>query len=173
MARWKLMTAHYMNLVTSTDWEYVEVAYGKQARRRFVVPRLLDPRDPGDWNSRWGQSSGNGRVGNEDGEIIVCQPGKGQPGDYEFLGDPTPDMMPVDDEAREISESFSERWSYRPEQAEASFSQSLVDGFREAMVEAKPEPVKIEGLDQIMSIMAQTQKMMADLVASQSTIRRA
>ena len=40
---------------------------------------------------------------NEDGEIIVCHAGKGDAKDIVFIGDPTPDMLPVDDEAKAIS----------------------------------------------------------------------
>lgn len=170
--RWKLMCPHYLNLAGGTEWEYVEVSGGKSRRHKYLVPRHLDPRDPGDWNSRWGQRSTGGVVGNEEGEVVVCHPGQGQPGDYEFVGDPSPDMMPLDDEAKALSESFADRWSYRPDGAEQSFSQSLIDAIdslRERPVEAAP--IKIEGLDQAIALMAQTQKMMADLVAAQSSRR--
>lgn len=173
MARWKLMAPHYMNLVNGADWEYVENSGGKHRRHRFLVPRMLNPNDPGDWNSRWGQRSSNNIVGNEEGEIIVALPGKGEGSDYEFLGDPTPDMMPIDDEARELSASFETRWSYRPDQAESSFSQSLVDGFREAMETSRqPETVKIEGLDAVLATLAQTQKLIVESLGA-SHARRA
>ena len=172
MARWKLMAAHYLNLVQPAEWEYVEVSNGKHQRKRFSVPRMLNPNDPGDWNSRWGARNTASTVGNEDGEVIVCLPGKGQPGDYEFLGDPTPDMMPQDDEASEISGAFTDRWRYKPDDADVSFSTSLIDGIKEAMEERVPETVKIEGLDQILTTLAQSQKLMADLVASQHSARR-
>jgi hypothetical protein len=168
------MNAHYLNLASPVEWEHIEIAGGKQRRARFAVPRLLDPRDPGDWNSRWGQRNSGNMVGNEDGEIHVCLPGQGEPSDYEFLGDPTPDMMPIDDEAREISARFSDRWSYRPEEAEVGFSQSLVDGFKEAMEASRqPETVKIEGLTELMAMMAQSQKMIAEALSAQHSPRRA
>ena len=171
--RWKLMCAHYLNLAQGTEWEYVEVSGGKSRRHKYLVPRLLDPRDPSDWNSRWGQRSTGGIVGNEEGEIVVCHPGKGEPNDYEFVGDPSPDMMPLDDEARELSASFSDRWSYRPDGAEQSFSQSLIDAIdslKDRPVEQAP--IKIEGLDQILASLVASQKAMADLVAAQSHTRR-
>ena len=45
MARWKLMTAHYLN-VAGTKWEYQEVSRvtGKQIRMQLPVPMYLDPR---------------------------------------------------------------------------------------------------------------------------------
>lgn len=162
MARWKLMAPHYLNLTDKTEWEYMEVSNGKHRRHRFVVPRVLDPRDPGDWNSRWGQDSTNAMVGNADGEIVVCLPGKGAPNDFEFLGEPTPDMMPLDDEAQAISASYSEKWNYRPDNADSSFSQSLVDGFREAMEDRTPQTVQIEGFNDLMAMLARSQQATAE-----------
>lgn len=173
MARWKLMTPHYINLVDKTEWEYIENGYNGQVRKRFTVPRMLDPRDPKDWNSRWGQRTTGAAVGNEDGECIVCLEGKGEPGDYEFRGPPTPDMMPLDDEAKAISASYTDAWSYRPDGAETSFSQSLVDSFQEAMSnQPPPPPVQIEGLNDVLATLAATQKMLAEVMSASAPARR-
>jgi len=148
MARWKLATAHYLNC-PGTEWEYNEQSRstGKPQRRRFQVPRLLDPREPGDWTNSWGPKD------NSDGEVIVCYEGKGEPRDIVFEGDPTPDMIPVDDEARELSASFEDRWRYKPETAEVPFAQTLVDELQETMKEARP--VEIPGLADLASAVAQ------------------
>ena len=47
MARWKLMTPHYLNVEGET-WEYTENdrQTGRPKRVQFPVPRLLDIRDP-------------------------------------------------------------------------------------------------------------------------------
>src|SRR5215831_19089147 len=97
MARWKLMAGHYIN-VPGTEWEHKETSRetGRQVRKVYAVPRHLDPKAPEDWNN-WPM----GR--HDDGEIIVCHVGKGQPRDIEFTGPPTQDMEPLDDEARAIS----------------------------------------------------------------------
>ena len=73
MARWKLMTPHYLN-VEGESWEYTENdrQTGRPKRVQFPVPRLLDIRDPSCWTNRWGNKD------NEDGEIIVCHSGKGE-----------------------------------------------------------------------------------------------
>jgi len=154
MARWKLMNAHYLNTVDPVKWEYTEVdrTSGRPIRKQFTVPRLLDPKDPQDWTTRWGNKD------NAEGEIIVCQPGKGEAHDIGFLGDPTPDMVPVDDEAKEISASFADHWRYKPDGESGGYSQSLVDKFQSEMAEteAKPATVQVEGL--------------ADLVAAIGTL---
>lgn len=96
MARWKLTDKHYLN-VEGTEWEYKETLdSGKQARKVFSVPTYLDPDSRSDWT--------------EDGMIIVCD-GKGrQPRDLIFSGPPTPDMLPLDEEAEAISAQYQHNW---------------------------------------------------------------
>lgn len=104
MARWRLMTGHYLNVVSDDEpivWEHKETDRntGKTARKAFPVPLLMDPNDPADHNYP--------------GEIIVTN--AKDPAfrkDIVFLGDPTPDMMPLDQEAEEISESLASQWKH-------------------------------------------------------------
>lgn len=108
MARWKLLEAHYLNSPESF-WEQTETdrETGKQRRKRYLVPLHLDPKVPQDWNYRPGTSHFlQGGHGEEEGAIIVCWEGKGQPRDIVFTGDPTQGMEPLDDEAKEISQKF-------------------------------------------------------------------
>ena len=153
MARWKLLTAHYLHTVDPTQWEYTETdrKTGRPRRVKFTVPRYLDPREPSDWTNHWGTKD------DSDGEVIVCQPGKGAENDIEFLGDPTPDMMPLDDEAKVISAKLEPHWAYKPETAEGSYSQSLVDKFEESMAAVQSSPkqeVTIAGLDTLIAAIA-------------------
>lgn len=169
MARWKLACSHYLN-VPDNEWEYQEQSRtkGKPIRRRFPVPRLLDINDPGDWTNTWGPNDA------AEGEIIVCHEDKGNPTDITFFGDPTPDMVPVDDEARAISATFEERWKYKPESAEVSFSQTLVDEFEEAMSNVQAKPVEIPGLQELataVAIMAQQNGEILKTIA-ESAVRR-
>ena len=96
MARWKLIEAHYLN-VPGTTWEAKEVdrSTGRQVKKVFNVPLYLDPKDEADWNYRREQDPDL-----QDGGIIVCLAGKGRPRDIVFEGDPTPCMIPLDDEGR-------------------------------------------------------------------------
>jgi len=157
MARWKLMTAHYIN-VPGTEWEYTENdrKTNRPKRVKFQVPTLLDPADPGSWTNRWGSQ------GNEEGEIIVCHDGKGEPNDTIFTGDPTPDMIPMDPEAVAISASFADKWRYKPEDSGASFSQSLVDKFQSDI--ATTQSKQADGIEKLVSsleaLVAQNQKIL-------------
>jgi hypothetical protein len=101
MARWQLTAPHYIN-VPGTEWEHKEVSTltGRQIRKIYKVPRLLDPSDGADHTP----------LGS--GVTIVCREGKGLPTDIVFEGDPTPDMTPMDDEAERISAEMRPRWEH-------------------------------------------------------------
>lgn len=164
MARWKLATAHYL-LVEGSEWEYVENdrTTGRPIRKKFPVPRYLDPKDPVDWTNSWGQKDA------ADGEVIVCREGKGEKRDIVFHSDPTPDMVPLDDEAREESASWESRWAYKPDDPNASgFNQSLVDKFMMEQAEAKP--VEVSGLNDLVAAMAEQTKLMGKMF--EATLRR-
>lgn len=109
MARWKLQVAHYLR-VPGTAWEQVETdrETGRQRRKAYPVPMLLDPKDPQCWSHRPGQGHvTKGGSSWDEGQIIVAYEGKTNDSrDIIFEGDPTPDMDPLDDEAREISSRY-------------------------------------------------------------------
>lgn len=105
MARWRLMTPHYLNIIDPdsgepTEWVYAETdrTTGKARRKVYHVPQLLDPKDPTQLN--FGD------------DIVVCQEGKGEPKDITFFGEPTPDMEPMDEEAETISASLQHKWTH-------------------------------------------------------------
>lgn len=168
MARWKLVESHYLQVPIgdpNAEWEYSEVdrTTGRQRRKKFSTPRMLNINDPLDWTNKWGNKD------NEEGEIIVCLEGKGEPRDIVFIGDPTPGMVPLDDEAREISKSFETRWSYKPETAEVTYSQSLIDKNLEAMAANISKPVEVPGLSELtaaIAAMAQTNQAILQQLAS-------
>ena len=170
MARWKLMASAYLNTSNPVEWEYNETdrASGRPRRTRLQVPRYLDVKDPGDWTQRWGQADSANVIGNEDGCIVVCTPGTGQGRDIEFIGDPTPDMVPLDAEAEAITARFEEHWRYKPDGGPISYSQSMVDEFKMEMVEkeVKPQQVEIAGLGDLVGAIAAMAKQNAELLAS-------
>lgn len=164
MARWKLSTPHYIN-VPGTEWEYQEAdrITGRQKRTKFAVPQLLDPRDPGCWTHRWGPQ------GAEDGEIVVCYEGRGEPKDCVFTGDPSPDMIPVDDEAKAISAKFEKKWNFNPATDEpASFATTMIDRFQSELdeVKAKADAAQASGMGDLLATMNAMMKQNAELIAA-------
>lgn len=171
MARWRLSTSHYLT-VEGNEWEYNETdrASGKQLRKRLPVPMLLEINDPNCWNVTY--RNPRGEVIN--GEIIVAyRTGTELSDDIIFTGTPTPDMIPLDDEAKDISASYEKTWKAAPDE-EMSYGQKIVERNLDAMAEAKSkeQTVKIEGLSEIMTTMTEMMKMnqamMANLIAAQS-----
>jgi len=127
------MNPHYLN-VPGIEWEYVEISRSsnKQARVRFPVPQYLNPDDPSDHNYP--------------GEVVVAHAREGEkvskfhPKDIIFVGQPTPDMEPMDEEAEKISESLKGQWvGPMSEQAlpgYGDYSQSLLAKFDEELTAA-------------------------------------
>lgn len=164
MARWKLLNAHHLNIEGNT-WEYKETdrSTGRQIRREFLVPQHLSPFDPGDWNYKTGQ---------DEGDVIVANKASDNyPRDYIFKGDPTPDMLPLDDEAKAISATFSGKWKYQAENMNTSYSQSLIDDFHKEMesIQAKTanEPsADVKALTEAVTKMAEMQATMLAALAA-------
>lgn len=141
MARWKLTAAHYLN-VPGTEWEHKETSRetGKQVRKIYPVPMHLDPKADSDWNYR-------PHMG-EDGEIIVCYEGKGQPKDIVFEGLPTPDMEPLDEEARILSSRIPQK---AKEYEHLSMGEGVLEGIMkqiaQAMTTGMPQAISVAGVD--------------------------
>lgn len=165
MARWKLMTSHYLK-TNDTFWEYKETdqTTGRERRRQVPVPRYLNIYDQSDWTNRWGNTD------NAAGEIVVCHEDKGDKHDVVFYGDPSPDMMPLDDEAKAISATFTETWKYKPEGAAQSYSQSMVEFFEHEVdrVAAKPSgaptAVEIPGMTDLVAAMTMMMQQNSDII---------
>mgnify|MGYP001581464695 CR=1 FL=1 len=106
--RWRLQTPHYIKVPvlpdgTKVEWEHKEQSResGRAIRKLYEVPMLLDPRDPADHS--------------HPGEIIVAHDVEGarhERGDIIFIGDPTPDMEPLNDEAQALTDAQRHRWEH-------------------------------------------------------------
>jgi len=175
MARWRLSTSHYLS-VENNEWEYNETdrATGKQIRTRLKVPLQLDVDDPNCWNVQYRNPRGEVVAG----EIIVARrTGEEHKDDIIFIGDPTPDMIPVDDEAKSVSATFAKRWGMAPN-ADMSFGQHVMESFQaeQARIQSEANVVKIEGMAEIMKTMtdmlAMNQKLMATLLQGKTAERR-
>jgi hypothetical protein len=116
MARWRLTQPHYLN-VPGTEYRYEETdrETGEAARSVFAVPRFLHPENPRDCRSPEG--------------CVVAYKGSHARGDWVFEGKPTPDMEPLDDEARKISEGFAAEWKHPIDSMESQ------GGFAEALLQ--------------------------------------
>jgi hypothetical protein len=127
MARWALTNKHYLN-VPGTEWEHKELDMftGKQARKVYPVPRFLNPEDPADWTHK------------EIGTIVVCHEGKGEPRDLPFIGPPTPDMSPLDDEARAISKIQQANYKHPIESLSGDYSDTILAALQRQLDAALP-----------------------------------
>lgn len=165
MARWRLMSAHYLQ-VPGTEWEYKETdrVSGKQGRKVYIVPAYLNPNDAPDHNYP--------------GEIIVCHSGKGQSRDIEFIGPPTPDMEPLDDEATALSDAMRPLWNHPINSLPGQgFSDSLLASFEKQLTEIMNKSAKpiIGGVDPtaFAELQVQVQVLMARNAELESRGRRA
>lgn len=185
MARWRLRNAHYLNVERDVngqeiEWEYKETnrETGRQQRKVFPVPLHLNPEDPADWNYP------------QDQVIIVAQ-GKGaMPKDIIFIGPPTPEMEPLDEEAEKISEAESHKWKHPIDALPGQgFSQSLLEDLQKQLAAAmagaaaRPAaPVPLNGVDpeafaklqeQVAQLAEQNAQLQAQLLEKPQTERRA
>lgn len=158
MARWRLAAPHYLN-VEGTTWEYKEVdrTSGKQKRTLFPVPMLLDPDNPSDWSHVYGKDSG---------EIIVAQGKTDDTKDIIFTGEPTPDMVPLDDEAKAISAKLSAKWKHPIETLTGTYADAMMKDMQAELDEArsKPATVQMEGMTELLTAMTAMMKQNQDLL---------
>lgn len=180
-ARWRLRKQHYLNIMTPEgehegEWEYREeprFAKGVKGRRprisrvRFPVPTLLDPDDTFQHNDNA-----------IEGIIVTNAFDPAHPGDWIFVGDPTPDMDPINEEAEAISKSMAKKWVNPIESlpANSDFSQSLITAFEGQMrelqkiVPAQPVSAGQVSKDEFEELKANMAKLMeqnAALIAQQ------
>ena len=142
--RWSLRNAHYLRVPelpdgTKVEWEHKETSResGRSVRKLFPVPMLLDPRDGADCNYP--------------GEIIVAHAVDGAHNlraDIIFIGDPTPEMEPLNEAAQAITDSLRTKWEHPIETlpanggmnpAEQAFMQSMMSSFAKEIGAALPK----------------------------------
>lgn len=161
--RWKLLTPHYLN-VPGTVWTQEEQPFAtpKRIKREFKVPLYLNPEDPSQWTEK-----------NEDrtfGWIVVCHEGKGKPSDTIFVGPPTPDMEPMDDEARELSKSYQSQWATFGDMPAGDFENSMFTFLTRAVDRLAANNIDTPETDrkQLESLMRAN----ADLISENEVLRR-
>ncbi len=163
MARWSLRNSHYLN-VPGNEWmqEETDRETGRRNRKIFPVPQLLDPNNPQDQNYR------------EQGMLVVCHEGKGEPRDIIFLGEPTPEMEPLDAEAEAISESLRSKWEHPidtlpanggMDEKESAFMKNMMEAFAK---NATPQNASVPAaeFEQLKAQVAELMKQNAELKAA-------
>jgi len=105
----------------------------------YAVPALLDPNQPGNSQERPNDGAGG---------YTVCYEGRGQPNDYVFAGDPTPDMEPIDDEAKVISASRKEFWKHPIEDLPVSYSQSILNDLQRQVADLAVAGMNVTPINQ-------------------------
>lgn len=164
MARWRLAAAHYLN-TGDQKWEYSEIdrTTGRPKRVQFPVPRLLNPEDPMDWNH---VRSKDGFGKPESGEIIVAQ-GDHEPLDIVFVGEPTPDMVPLDDAARAITAKYEKKWKHPIDSLSGTYADAMIKDLSDEMQKVREQAAsaQVEGMSELLTAMTamlkQNQEMMA------------
>ncbi len=161
MARWRLTQPHYLNTIPPTKWRYEETDRDTGERNvvEFDVCRLLDPNNPRDCRSQ--------------GDcVVVDKPEFATRGDWTFVGEPTPDMEPLDEAAERITESFRHKWQAPMSEgafpAQGGFGGALLAQFEKQLTEAFAKsgpiaPMSTQGvpLDQFQALQEQVAKLMA------------
>lgn len=169
MARWKLTEPHYLN-VPGTKWELSQNdrTTGRPVRKVFPVPLFLHPDSPDDWT----------HDKRDDGYIVVCHEGRGNPEDIVFVGEPTPGMLPLDEEAQQLSAKYSHKWTPTAgtdEQSQMeSFQQKLLNGLADQMsavqasAAAAPAAAGMEKFMEMMVAMMQQNQQILQALAGKS-----
>lgn len=164
MARWRLAAPHYLN-VEGNVWEYKEVdrTTGRQKTTKFPVPTHLDPDQPTDWNYIYGK---------DQGEIIVSNKPSDNTKDIIFIGKPTPDMVPLDDEAKAITAKMAPLWKHPIESLSTTYADAMLKDLSEQLseVRTKTTAAPVEGMAELLTamtaMMKQNQEILAQLAQS-------
>src|SRR5215472_1027240 len=123
MARWRLTEAHYLYTNPDTIWERVETdtETGRQVRKQYVVPAYFHHEIECDWTDKGKKA------------VIVCNGHNPKRRDIIFIGDPTPGMLPLDEEAEAITAKLKHKWNI-PDTIKwgpGQYSSALADHFAE------------------------------------------
>jgi len=159
MARWRLLEGHYLN-VDGIKWEYQETdrMTGRQVRKSFPVPQHFHPDTEVDWTER------EGRDGM--GIIVVSDGHNAHSTDIVFKGEPTPGMLPLDEEAKEISARFQQKWETPnrvPDESEGTYAGRMMDEYVQSqskvnMMLAEATTREVPGMADFMQVMTNMMK---------------
>lgn len=172
MARWKLTEPHYLT-VPGTYWEQVltDRLTQRPVRKQYPVPLHVDPRLSDDWNYKDPDNPMDGWV------IVTNKKDPAFPKDILIDQEPTPGMLPLDDEAKEISAKYT--WTPNDRVLDNfnmdmnSNSAKILDGLTKQLADAivagqaAPPSVAMTQFMEGMAVMMQQQtKLLEALVAN-------
>lgn len=173
-ARWKLTEAHYLK-VKGIFWEHNQVdrKTGKPVRKQYPVPLFLDPLSLDDMVTH-GQMDPNLPSNNpEDWMIVVAHGESTFTKDVIFDGEPTPGMLPLNDEARAISEKFS-KGQWQPTQGideesqRNSYANAVINGLLDQVHTLKENAASggqtISGMSEFMETMQAMMKQQTEII---------
>lgn len=161
MARWRLTHKHNLNVI-GNKYEYKETSNtGRSVRRSNDCALFLDPEDPGDCN--YVDESGMKIL------IVAHDNAAANSKDILFRGPPTPDMVPLDDEAKAISAELEPTWGKAftmSDDVEGGYTQKLLLNLTEVLQanKAGAVPVNDEALGELKSKIASLETNMASLM---------
>lgn len=160
MARFRLRTGHYLNIIDNYSGEQVEWIHeetdrttGRVNRKKFTVPMLLDAET-----------------------IVTTKASAAFPQDTVFFGEPTPDMEPLDEEAEALVESLKSKWIHPMDtlpvnggmnEQEKAFMATMMESFAKqigAALPAQPQSVGTVSREEFEAL----QKQLADLLAERA-----
>lgn len=162
MARWRLTAPHYLT-VPGTKYRYEEVdrETGEKNVAEHDVPRYLDPNNPRDCRTM-------GMCVVTHGEVKIK-------GDWPFVGEPTPDMEPLDEEAQAISDSCRGHWQHPIENLEANggFSQALLQVLERQLTQAMSKGATVPATSTSVSLdeFTKLQEQVASLMAQNAELK--
>jgi hypothetical protein len=161
MAKWRLTGKHYL-ACPGTKWTHKETSRdsGEEISIDYPVPRYLDPDDP--------------RFQNRDGECIVTNVQKdgsiyAATRCYYFIGPPTPEMEPLDEEATKLTEAERPKWQHPIENMEGNYSASLLSDLQKQFAIAI---TNAGGKGPVPSDLDELKKMVADLAAKNASLEK-
>lgn len=169
MARWRLTEAHYLK-VPGTKWEYTEIdrTTGAPKRQQFDVPLYIDPRDADDLK-RHGQADPYEGM-NADPIVVVidAETSRKNSRDMLFVGSPTPGMLPMDDEAKALTDKFAKGvWvptaNIDPISQNESYANKLISGLLDEMT-AQREAAPAKGMTELIETMNAMMKVQSALL---------
>lgn len=177
MARWLLTAPHYLKCSGDNAGVYehkeTDRFTGKQITKKFPVGVHLNTKDDGDFN--YTEKSPDPHT--QEVGIIVARPGKGLPRDILFECDVTPDMRPLDDEARKISEETGARLGWKVGQSdffregnEHSYADRMLDDLQGQVAEALSRGGNTEANSAVLSELKDAVSMLAQIMAQNATL---